>query len=193
MDIMTCYAQTEIGHGSDVSGLLTTATYDSKTDEFVIDTPCMEATKWWPGDMGRMSNVALVFAKLLIPDGSGTENSYGVAPFIVEIRDRKTHKHMPGIKSGDMGGTNNKWGFNSKDNGWLTFDHVRVPRDQMLSRFMSVDREGTVSIDGDLRILYSTMLRTRVELAMTTKMLMVSSLIAIRYSVARRQFKNISG
>mmetsp|Transcript_10859 Transcript_10859/g.16487 ORF Transcript_10859/g.16487 Transcript_10859/m.16487 type:complete len:108 (+) Transcript_10859:1-324(+) len=83
MDIMTCYAQTEIGHGSDVSGLLTTATFDKKSDEFVIHTPCMEATKWWPGDIGRMSNVALVFAKLIIPDDDGAQNAYGVVPFIV--------------------------------------------------------------------------------------------------------------
>mmetsp|Transcript_10859 Transcript_10859/g.16486 ORF Transcript_10859/g.16486 Transcript_10859/m.16486 type:complete len:112 (+) Transcript_10859:352-687(+) len=101
---------------------------------------------------------------------------------------------MPGIDSGDMGGSENKWGFNSKDNGWLTFDQVRIPRDQMLSRFMSVDREGGVSIDGDMRILYSTMLRTRVELVLGTKYLLLASiLVATRYSVVRRQFKNISG
>lgn len=32
---------------------------------------------------------------------------------------------MPGVKSGDLGP---KLGYNSKDNGWLTFDHVRIPR-----------------------------------------------------------------
>lgn len=59
---MGCYAQTEIGHGSDVSGLETTAIFDKKTDEFIINTPSITATKWWPGDMGRMANHALVFA-----------------------------------------------------------------------------------------------------------------------------------
>jgi len=77
--------------------------------------------------MGRMANHAVVFARLVI-DG----NDYGVVPFIVQIRDRDTHKHMPGIKSGDMGP---KMGYNSKDNGWLTFDHVRIPRDQLLQKF----------------------------------------------------------
>ena len=33
---MGSYAQTELGHGSDVANLETTATYDMKTDEFVI-------------------------------------------------------------------------------------------------------------------------------------------------------------
>ena len=30
LDIFGCYAQTEIGHGSDVQGLKTTATYDKE-------------------------------------------------------------------------------------------------------------------------------------------------------------------
>jgi acyl-CoA oxidase len=34
-----CYAQTEIGHGSNVAGLETTAVFDIKTDEFIVDTP----------------------------------------------------------------------------------------------------------------------------------------------------------
>lgn len=82
-DIHGCYAQTEIGHGSDISGLETTATFDQKTDEFVIHTPSMTATKWWPGEMGRMANFALVFARLTIPDEDGDINEYGIVPFIV--------------------------------------------------------------------------------------------------------------
>ena len=56
------YAQTEIGHGSDVSSLQTTATFDKNTDEFVIHTPSIKATKWWPGDLGNFSSHAVVFA-----------------------------------------------------------------------------------------------------------------------------------
>ena len=66
MDILGCYAQTEIGHGSYVQGLETTATFDIDTDEFVIHTPNQTATKWWPGEMGRFGNHALVFARLII-------------------------------------------------------------------------------------------------------------------------------
>ena len=78
-----CYAQTEIGHGSDVAGLLTTATFDKERDEFVIHTPEPKATKWWPGELGRYATHAIVFAKLLIPDDDGGLNNYGIAPFIV--------------------------------------------------------------------------------------------------------------
>jgi len=62
MRILGTYAQTELGHGSDISSLETTATFDKETDEFVIHTPTPTATKWWAGDCGRMANHAVVFA-----------------------------------------------------------------------------------------------------------------------------------
>lgn len=164
-DILGCYAQTEIGHGSNVGGLETTATFDKETDEFVLDMPTITATKWWPGDMGRYANFALVLARLIIED-DGDKNDYGPAPFIVQIRDRDTHKHLPGIKSGDMGP---KMGYHGKDNGWLTLNKVRIPRDQLLQRFISVDREGSFSIEGNLKMLYSTMLKTRMSIICGSK------------------------
>lgn len=112
--ILGCYAQTELGHGSDVGKLETTATLDKKTDEFVINSPTTSSAKYWPGDMGRFSTHALAMARLVI-DGK----DYGVHPFVVEMRDMNTFKHLPGVDSGDMG---IKYGFNNKDNGWATFD-----------------------------------------------------------------------
>ena len=52
LNIIGCYAQTELGHGSNVAGLETTATLDLATDEFVIHTPNIKATKFWPGALG---------------------------------------------------------------------------------------------------------------------------------------------
>lgn len=71
-----------MGHGSNVAGLETTAIFDHKTDEFVINTPTISATKWWPGDLGRHTNHAVVFAQLII-ESDGHQNRYGVCPFIV--------------------------------------------------------------------------------------------------------------
>ena len=73
-----CYAQTELGHGSNVGGLETTATLDKKTDEFIIHSPTVTSTKFWPGDMGRFATHAIVFARLIID-----KNDYGVQPFLV--------------------------------------------------------------------------------------------------------------
>lgn len=139
--------------------------------------------------MGRFANYALVFAQLIIEDEDGERNNYGVNPFIVQIRDRDTHKHMPGIKTGEMGP---KLGFLSKDNGWMTLDNVRIPRENMPCRFAKVDRDGSFSIEGDLRILFSTMLKTRFALiSIGNKILIPVLTIACRYSAVRRQFKNI--
>ena len=45
MQIIGCYAQTELGHGSNVQGLETTATFDPDTDEFVIHSPTLTSSK----------------------------------------------------------------------------------------------------------------------------------------------------
>ena len=111
---MGCYAQTEIGHGSNVAALETTATLDKSTDEFVIHTPSISATKYWPGDLGRFSSHAIVFARLII---DGDDN--GVQPFMVQIRDVDSWKILPGVNCGDLGP---KIGYSSKDNGWCSFD-----------------------------------------------------------------------
>jgi len=41
--------QTELGHGTFLRGLETRATYDPKTQEFILESPSLTAYKWWPG------------------------------------------------------------------------------------------------------------------------------------------------
>src|SRR5690606_28129249 len=50
MKVPGAFAMTEIGHGSDVASIGTTATYDPATKEFVIDTPFRAATKDYLGN-----------------------------------------------------------------------------------------------------------------------------------------------
>ena len=137
---MGCYAQTELGHGSNVAvsltcrrhkliyyiqALETTSTFDKSKDEFVLNTTTINATKWWHGELGKFANHAAVAARLIIDD-----QDYGVQFFIVPIRDANTHEHLSGIDVGDMGP---KIGYNSKDNGFLSLKNVRIPRANMVN------------------------------------------------------------
>ncbi|GMF49276.1 unnamed protein product [Phytophthora fragariaefolia] len=105
-----CYAQTELGHGSNVRGLETTATYIPATDEFEIHSPTLTSMKWWPGALARTANFGVVYARLLLGG-----KDYGVHNFMVQLRDLETHDAMPGVTLGDVGP---KIGFNNVDNGY---------------------------------------------------------------------------
>jgi len=146
LNIIGGYAQTELGHGSNVADLETTATLDLKTDEFVIHTPSIRATKYWPGSIGLQSTHNIVFARALV-DG----NDYGVQPFMVQVRSTEDHKLLPGVEAGDVG---EKLGYATMDNGYLSFDKVRIPRTNLLSRFVEIDKEGNFSLNGDPRMVY---------------------------------------
>lgn len=49
LEIIGTYAQTELGHGTFVRGLETTCTYDPETQDFIVHSPTLTSTKWWPG------------------------------------------------------------------------------------------------------------------------------------------------
>ena len=57
-----CFAMTELGHGSNVAALQTTAIYDLQSDTFQINTPSLTATKWWIGGAAHSATHAVVYA-----------------------------------------------------------------------------------------------------------------------------------
>nr|XP_017512265.2 peroxisomal acyl-coenzyme A oxidase 2 isoform X2 [Manis javanica] len=179
--IITTYAQTELGHGTYLQGLETEATYDAATQEFVVHSPTMTATKWWPGDLGRSATHALVLAQLIC---SGAQR--GMHAFIVPIRSLQDHTPLPGITVGDIGP---KMDFDHTDNGFLRLDHVRIPRENMLSRFAQVLPDGTYIKLGTAQSNYLSMVVLRVELLLgeIIPLLQKACVIATRYSVVRRQ------
>ncbi len=133
LELTGCFAMTEAGHGSNVQQLLTTATYDPATDEFVIDTPCDEACKEYIGNAACHARFAAVFAQLIV-DGE----SHGVHVLVVPLRDEDGAVHA-GVRIEDSG---EKMGLNGVDNGRIWFEHVRVPRDALLDRYGGVNDQG---------------------------------------------------
>ncbi|KAL2903035.1 Peroxisomal acyl-coenzyme A oxidase 1 [Bienertia sinuspersici] len=190
MQIIGCYAQTELGHGSNVQGLETTATFDSETDEFVINSPTLTSSKWWPGGLGKISTHAVVYARLMI-DGK----EHGVHGFIVQLRSLDDHLPLPGITVGDIGMKFGSGAYNTMDNGVLQFDHVRIPRDQMLMRVLQVTREGkVVQSDVPRQLIYGTMVYVRQTIVYdASRALSKAVCIATRYSAVRRQFGSQNG
>jgi acyl-CoA oxidase len=61
-----CFAMTELGHSSFLRGAETTATFDLETQEFIINTPTLTATKWWIGAAGQTATHTLVLCQLTI-------------------------------------------------------------------------------------------------------------------------------
>lgn len=73
---------------------------------------------------------------------------------MVQIRSLKDHKPLPGIEVGDVG---EKLGYDMMDNCYLSFNQVRIPRTDMFSRFVEIDKEGNFNLKGDPRMVYQIM------------------------------------
>ncbi|EEY56795.1 peroxisomal acyl-coenzyme A oxidase, putative [Phytophthora infestans T30-4] len=183
--ILGAYAQTELGHGSNVQGLETTAVYDKGKQEFVINSPSLTSRKWWPGGLGKTATHAVVHAQLRI-DGV----HHGAQAFIVPLRSLKDHKPLPGVEVGDIGP---KVGFNSLDNGYAVFHSVRIPRRNMLMRFAKVLPDGTFIKPPSSKLVYLTMTQIRAYLILKLGLALgAATTIATRFSAVRAQGRKVS-
>lgn len=184
-ELLGAFAMSELGSGSNVRDLETTATYDPATEEFVIHTPHPNAHKEWLGNVAAHGTMATVFAQL-ITDGHG----HGVHAFLVPIRGADGSA-AAGVTIGDTG---LKEGLNGVDNGRIWFDRVRVPRRHLLNRFGDVAPDGTYTspIASDARRFFTmlgTLVGGRITIGLSALSAAKSALtIAIRYGNRRRQF-----
>ncbi|XP_071032812.1 peroxisomal acyl-coenzyme A oxidase 1-like isoform X1 [Oncorhynchus clarkii lewisi] len=174
------YAQTELGHGTHLRGLETTATYDPATQEFVMNSPTITSIKWWPGGLGKTSNHAIVLAQLHTQG-----KCHGLQAFIVPLRSMNTHIPLPGVVVGDIGP---KFGFDEVDNGYLKLENVRIPRGHMLMKYAKVEADGTYVKPPSAKLTYGTMVFIRsMIVGEAGHALAKSCTIAIRYSSVRHQ------
>lgn len=156
-EITGSYAQTELGHGSNVRGLQTIAEYDIQTETFLLNTPTLTSIKWWTGCLGKNATHCMLYAQLLI-DGK----EFGVNAFIMQIRD-ENHLHSAGIRLGDLG---SKIGDNANDTGFMILENVRVPRTHMLAKYRAVNKEGEYVnlVKADPKMHYSSMIAARANM-----------------------------
>lgn len=191
LEMLGCYGMTESGHGSDVFNLKTTATYDIKNDEFIINTPNREAWKDYLGNAALHGRWAVVFAQLY----TGMNECHGVHAFLVPIRDEEGN-FLEGVSGEDDGV---KGGLNGIDNGRLCFTGVRIPRESLLDRYGSVNAKGEYSspIANPKRrffVMLGTLVQGRVSLDGAAVVAAKAALqIAVTYANKRRQFPNSNG
>ena len=133
-----CYAQTELGHGSNVRGLQTTATFvpgpagHDGDGEWVLDTPTLQSAKWWSTGMFSATH-ACVYAQMILRG-----KVRGVHVFFVQLRGEDLLP-LPGVEIGECGP---KLGDNDTPIGYLRLRGVRIPRRHLLEKRQRVSREG---------------------------------------------------
>ena len=179
------FAMTELGHGSNVRDLETVARFDKESDSFVLHTPSVSARKEWIGNAAVHGQSMAVFAQL---ECEGV--SHGVHAFYVPVRDDEGSL-LPGVFVEDCG---HKMGLNGVDNGRLWFDHVSVPRKNLLGRYGGVNGEGAYEspIASSARRFFTmlgTLVGGRVSVASASVTASkVALATAVRYGALRRQF-----
>ncbi|SNT38028.1 acyl-CoA dehydrogenase family protein [Rhodococcoides kyotonense] len=190
LDLLGCFAMTETGHGSDVQSLETTATFDRETDEFVIHSPTPSSRKDYIGGAAETATVAAVFAQLITAGPGEEPEGHGVHCFFVPLRD-ENGDDLPGVTTSDC---QYKGGLPGVDNGRIMFDHVRIPRDNLLNKYADVAEDGSYSspIENSSRRFFTmlgTLIRGRVTVGGSAAAAARVALdIATRYALQRRQF-----
>ena len=183
--LLGCFAMTESGHGSNVQAVETTATYDDDAGEWDIHTPTPSARKDYIGNAARDGRMAVVFAELHVGG-----DDHGVHALLVPIRDEDGNV-SDGVTIEDDG---DKLGLQGVDNGRISFDHVRVPRENLLDRYATVGSDGLYKspIENKNRRFFTTigtLVQGRISVSGAALSATKSSLaIAVRYANRRRQF-----
>jgi acyl-CoA oxidase len=185
-ELLGCFAMTETGHGSNVRGINTTATYDNETDTIVIHTPGKDDNKEYIGN-ALHAKMASVFAQLIV-----NGKNEGVHAILVPLRNDE-HEPLPGIRVEDNG---YKLGLNGVDNGKIWFNQVRVPRANLLDKYGRITEDGQYASDIEnpnkrFFTMLGTLVGGRICVARAglggAKMALA---IAVKHALKRRQFND---
>ena len=177
---------TETGHGSNVRGIKTTATYIHDEKALMIHTPGKNDNKEYIGN-ALDSKMASVFAQLIV-----NGKNRGVHAILVPLRDDK-HQVLEGITVKDNG---YKLGLNGVDNGKIWFNQVKVPVANLLDKYGRIDADGNYESEiKNPNKRFFTMLGTLVggRICVAKGALAAAKMsltIAIKHALQRRQFND---
>ncbi|MGH3962191.1 MAG: acyl-CoA dehydrogenase [Pseudonocardiaceae bacterium] len=116
------YMATELGYGNNVAALRTEAVYDPASETFVLNTPDALAQKYMSySGFQDIPKIAVVMARLKAAD-----KDHGVFPFLIRISD------SDGLYEGVHAASCPEKPVQGLDNGVTWFDHVRIPRRNLL-------------------------------------------------------------
>ena len=153
--------------------------------------PHPSSRKDYIGGAAETARVAAVFAQLITPDGE----DHGVHCLVVPIRDDDGND-LPGVTTSDC---HYKGGLPGVDNGRIMFDHVRVPRENLLNKYADVAADGTYTspienVNRRFFTMLGTLIRGRVTVGGSAGAAARVALdIATRYALQRKQFEAPGG
>lgn len=184
---MGSFCLTEVGHGSNVRGIETTAHFDPKRQMFILNSPTPSSYKFWIGNLAKTCHNSVIWANLISADGKNN----GPHAFVCKVRDEIDHLPLPGIDIGDCG---EKIGLNYIDNGYLAFKNFRVPKTALLNKIGDVNEKGEYisnfeSSGKRFGLHIASLTGGRVNIArLTTDQALLALKIALRYGLVRKQF-----
>lgn len=179
-----CFALTELGHGSNAREIETTAHYDEVSQCFILKTPTETAQKIWIGNLAEHATHAVIFAQLYVKG-----EHKGVHVFLAPIRTEKGLVDC--VRVLDCGP---KMGLNGVDNGRLWLDDLKIPRENLLNKFASVNAKGEYEspIPQDLKrftAMIGALVGGRIIVSQgALQMAKVGLTVAVKYALKRRQF-----
>jgi acyl-CoA oxidase len=179
------FAQTELGHGTEMHKLETTAYYDPLNSEFVLNSPTLSSFKWWIG-CSEYTTHLMTLAQVTI---QGKQE--GLFLFIVQIRDTRTFELLPGVISGTIGP---RAGQELQSYWYFAFTNLRVPASSLLQRFVRLSPKGELELlhANAKQLVGSALLYLRTLLASWSwRPAALALTIAVRYSDFRVQFSTL--